>query len=663
MLLIAFVVGVAFAWLVEKGKPQLKSLRTWALHKKGRVAGTVCKVIDYFDDPVSAGRALYVLVLGLFIAAVSILALGIYGRYSGDLSSYSVRFLYFVTLPVSLSAIIGFAAGAAAFWLGPTIKGEYRNILVILGSRRPAEVTAKPGDNSSASNAKDTYPWLTGIVGIAAVTVVATIALVVFFPEVLSRVESIKVAGLEARFATSASSSVRIQNAAENHGGNYNAVLNKWRGVERTFESQVQSVRLKFLEEYKSAPSEFKKRNDEAEESEKKAKNFLTEFAVPLSHVMSCYSKDFSAPRVAPMQRDAASLANEWASFIVLVLRENAAGNLQAKEKWKRSFDDLSLRLTEFIKKVDEDLVARNSRCGLSSTLSPYGADKPRKDAKKLDDLPRRDAMYFADDRYLKLKASATDLPAIFSNGYVVAFIADKIMFTQSPEQALEFLDAVAPYMDDNEVAITGRFNFFTSRANMRYRSEIWTLKDWIADARATRSIALTITRKFTGKGFDKDKAECAGTNDNMGRYYCALVARTTNDLIYGHVREWLSGRHISPQALLDTDEWASQLHAWLGQQSHAELLTNETEISASSRVNTMANSYDTLALYELLGAAIKSELTKDRCGRALALLYKSRDVWEALHAASAVDHAETYRGAINIFRAHESLLLTACPS
>ncbi len=52
--------------------------------------------------------------------------------------------------------------------------------------------TAQDGGESGVV-ARATYRWLTGIVGIEAVKLIAIVTLVVFFAEILGRVESIKV--------------------------------------------------------------------------------------------------------------------------------------------------------------------------------------------------------------------------------------------------------------------------------------------------------------------------------------------------------------------------------------------------------------------------------------------------------------------------------------
>jgi hypothetical protein len=643
MALIALMLGVVFAWLIETGG-------CWCADKVGHQARR--------EQLRTVGnRVGFAAVLILFVAAITILALGIYGRYTGHLGAWPVRAIYFVTLPDSLGAILGFLLGALLFWRRADLRQVPGYLMAALRASAP-EPPAKPAAPDApepTDRAKDTYPWLTGIVGISAVTLVAIIALVIFFPGILTRVESIKVAGIEARFAASTSHTVNVTAQANTAPFVTNYVLDKWSSVDKSFASLAEPVRRKFLEKAKATPAQVK----DSDEKMRWTLSFLKAFAVPLSYVMSCYSSDFRARETA-VQGMAVPVANDWARFAIRVLRSTKEKlkdpKLQAarEQEFKQAFETLQRDLYKFIEHVDADLFKRQSQCGLSSTQTPYGRDAGGKSA---DDMRRNEA-YFQGKEQIKLVTDLDKhLAQIFSNGYVIAFMADMILFTQTPEQAIEFMNVANEFLDRSDDAITGQINFYYSRETTQYQADNWKFDDWISDVTQARALSERIAATVGGS----DKAATPQPAALLEHYYRGLIAHLVNRSIYGHVREWLQGRHLSPLELIEAETLAKQLSAWLETESAAALLHSTTEISALTRAITIANSYDTLALYELMAGESDSTLTKDRCGRGWALLNTSKRVWDVLRSALASD--DSYRAAITEFNAHQNMYVNACPS
>lgn len=623
MVLIAIVLGVGFAWLVE-------TTWVWFLDRLGS---------EPWRDWARAIRnfAGYLLVLGLVPTAIYIVACDFYGRYvAADLASQSIWIDFFVTLPSSLSALIGFAIGAAIFWLRRKIKKFYGDAIAAVRSPQqeargaPQPAAARRSAQPHDGGAKAAYSWLTGIVGIAAVTMLAIITLVIFFPEVLTRVESIKVAGIEARFASSASNSIRITAQAETSPSGATFNIGGWSGVEKTLKEIVEPVRLIFLADAKASPEQ----SNKSQAKKEQVQNFLKAVAVPLAEAVGCYSKDFPNVRDTIMQGRIAPIASDWARFAIRVLQDKTLSD----QDGELAFNQLIKDLYETVDFVNADLMKRQSRCGLSSKDELYAAT--------------------AVDRKL-MDGMAKNLPEIFSNGYVIAYIANMIMFTQTPGQAIEFMNSVELYLDPDDDAATGRYNFYYRRADARYYSDSWSVKEWRSDVTRAKALANKIAKAGAGPG----KSAIVPSAERLERYYLALVARTNNSLVYGDVRYWLEGHRISPLALADAKKLIEELEEWLRAQSYTALLNNKAEFGALSRVISIANIYDTLALYELMVGATRSELTKDRCAKGWALLNASKDVWDALVPKLIEMGAQSaHRGAIKIYEAHASLYQNACP-
>lgn len=655
MFIVAACLGLIFGWLVEGALQRIRNV--WAAHSEAR----------------------YAWIFVLFIVMGAAFCWALYELHQGNLNGLA-RLLYFIAMPTQVGALLSFSFAAISYWMRSDIKEEYRRLIEVRAGKPTSASAGNNSGNTGSGPVSDEKThlssWLTGGIGAALAIAAAILALRIFSPELLKRVESFKVAGVEARFATTASTTARVQVQSEGYKSTFQYALNKWQGIEQLFDKRVAMVRLKFAEQELDVPAHMQalaklkseEENAVAKEAEDGAKRLLGALAEPLSYVMACYTRDHEISRDPNLQARSAKLALAWANFAILVQRqaESSARNLVLRKdrilEWSARLDGLIDELKNFIIKVDDELYRRESRCGLSSTRVAYGRDE--NNPTEPQPRNRRDQLYFDQKDLAGLTPNmGKSIPTVFANGYVLAYIADKLASSLGPEKGTEFLSTMSPYLDTSDAAITGSLNFHSSQASFYYYSEPWEFDEWLKHAEAARAIADRINKQFTGRQFSE--GGCAASKNRLGRYYCALVARGNNEIIYGYVRDWMNGRQLNAKELMDLDELSSQLKKWLAEQSYKGLLSGADEEASEARVLLIANSYDTLGLHQLLVGLHQSDVTKDRCGLVWAYINRHESIWNVFW--SDVPHSkkdayrDAYKSAIRVNRAHQNFVESTC--
>ena len=583
--LMAFLLGAVFIWLAEKAW-------RWFV---GLFPPTALGALTCLRNV-----AAYLLILVIFGFTAYIFGAGTYGRMDGDRDWWSVQALDIMTLPEVAASIASFIIGMLLVRTRVALRAGYREFISIwrLQVRRRAAADEEGGGG---------FPWLAGAVGLGAVALVAFVAVFIFYPDLGNRLSSIKVADVEAEFATSTAHSARVVLQPERIRTNNRYVMGRWAGIDYILKTFTAPALTKVLINDAAAA---KQSNEEQE----RIRNFLDALAVPLSEVMVCFSQDFD-PRYTFVQPKAAPLAKRWRRFAV---------ELATAKQPTDTFDALHADLQSLIVSVDADLRERHSRCG-----------KPRDEA------------YFASRDYTPLTADTKQhRPDIFRDGYTIAFISDMLISTAGADEAVRYMNDVGKPLenvDKHSGAVAGKYNYYSILAQARWQSEDWRFDDWIEDVREARSIADTIAyavRKTNG-GPDADSL-------GVEAHYRMLAANNVNSVIYGYVRDWLEGRHRTPLQLAEPKSLAKQLSDWLDAQPEAELLNARDDPGnhgeALAHLILMANGYDTLGMYELLANQTGMEMSKEHCERSLGSLDASKAIFGKLSLASAVDaHMNIY--------------------
>jgi hypothetical protein len=597
--LIAFLLGAAFIWLAEK---------SWRWFVGRHPATPLDRHIARRNG------AAYLLTLVVFLFTAWVFCFGTYGRLDGGRDWWSVQALDIMTLPEVVGSIAAFLAGMLIVRKRVALKARYNEFISVL--RSPAPQPAAPAHDNGGGG----FPWLAGTAGLAAVAFVAAVVAFIFYPDLGNRVSSIKVAGLEAQFATSTAHSARVAIQPDRVRTDNRYVMNGWADVGTTLTTFTDPALNKVLA--KSDPLV----RYESLAHQIRIDNFLRAFAVPISEVMRCFSQDFD-PRYTFVQSRAAPLAKKWKRFAVEVATESETGPTD-------TFDSIGGDLKDLVVLVDADLGARHSRCG--------------------DPI---DEAYFQSMKYGEVIASLDQHRSeIFVDGYVISFISDMLMSTAGAEEALRYLNEVRDHLDQSVGAIAGEYNYYFARAQAKWQSEYWMLEDWIEDVRQARLIANRIANAVKeGNGGADAKW------DMVESHYRMLAAKSMNSLVYGYVRDWLQGRRRAALELEEAKAFAKQLSDWLEEQSEAELL-NAHDSESVNYLLLMANSYDTLAMYELMASQSGLDMSAGHCERSLGALSASKRIFDGLFQAFKIsDIEEIHRISTASFSAHLNIYESVC--
>ena len=502
MVLIAIALGVVFAWLVE-------AAGIWVHGKLGENARRRFRAVGNWIG--------YLLALCLFVGVASVLVHGLHGRYNGHLESWTVRALYFATVPQLLGVALGFAGGAAAFWLRKRLRRFGSDLAAVFKRDRhagpaPGDSRKQPGGHANGGTnggPKEPYPWLTGIVGIAAVTLVAIVTLVVFFPELLMRVESIKVAGVEARFATAANQSVRIAVQAGIEAQSTNDVLNKWAAFDRS--NTIGPAQGLVNERW--SPRQQGER-DAAEEIWTSGDHFFEGIAKPLATLIRCYSREFEI-RDTEAQHRAVKIANEWGRVFV-------TGNDQRLENAVSETYALMVRL-------DKDIESSGIRC---------------------DELKSRQWMRNGEARKV-IDRLKPQVARFTTNGYAIAFVAHVYVLTHRPAAVATFMDRMVDRVDKRRGTLMAQLYFYMSKSEAKFAA-----RAPVPETNEDLKQALKLTDEVLAIAKDKKKdtkASAAGAElDLLAENFTIQRIEIINNQLYNLIVEWLQGRRLLPLEMLE---------------------------------------------------------------------------------------------------------------
>jgi hypothetical protein len=606
MLLIALLLGLTFAWLVELLWTQ------YCAYTRGRslpAAGRRARRRRGRRREAALARlrrgVLNAFLVFVFFGVAIIYALGLYGRFfGGDWSSPFVIALHYMTAPSVLGGLAAFVLGALCMWYRGWLAALVEWLRVNFFERPPAPPAgqqpppaAQPGalagaqagqaaqPTAEAQAARQPYPWLTSIVGIAAVTLVAVVTLVIFFPEILGRVESIKVAGVEARFATAATRTIQL--ASQN---------------DETMRTDQAIQSWATLLEPSIAAAQARVSGQDPNLTGVEGHNFARDFAMPFSRAVSCYARDFRV-RDTKLQDDAARAANEWRHAL-----KKKGNDLDPDSRL-----DKAVRSTrELFQRIQDDLGVRKSAC-----YDPKNA--------------------------IAFDVTRQNLPHLRKSGFFVSFVAQFLLLTHEPSQAEALIGDVSTDLDTTPATLIAQVHFYSNRSEIRFitRSPAADIDHDLNQVQLLTDRLMVCLRDTKANGcrdFNRSTpqpAHPAETNiDKIIEYFDLLRVGTINNRLDVLIKDWLGGARLRPAELLRLEGsvkegLAYDLSDWLSRRPLSALRDRKQEGVAKHSILATAAIHDTLAMREIAIGASKNDFSRDRCARIPPHLATARRIYE----------------------------------
>ncbi|HEY2759888.1 MAG TPA: hypothetical protein VGI75_04075, partial [Pirellulales bacterium] len=378
-------------------------------------------------------------------------------------------------------------------------------------------------------------PWVTAAVGIGVSAVVVVALLAILSPDTLFRLESVKVGEVEAKFAAASEQTLRTYNQSDVHDSNN--ILGVWAGIDQKLTATVQPI-----EDLLTSPEQ----RERAHAKHQHAAEFLKKVAKPLALAMRCFTNEFRV-RDTNIQNDAVLLANDWANF-VRQLAQSASGEEATDQSLAWKFIGFVAESDTLTKAIDVILRKRDSVCGGGSASSWKGVVIEQYDPRDLVVFPRE------------------TLIDIFSDGYVLQFIADLVALTHDADRAASFYTEITDkkFLDTAVDAKPAELNFYFRRATSKYRAN-WYPRDAADD--------FDHAFKLSNEILDAIAASNTKNKDAMKSYYESLRAAILNNKIYNLVSDWLEGRPLDADKITTLEEAANELRKWVGAQSMTEIL------------------------------------------------------------------------------------------
>ena len=502
------------------------------------------------------------------------------------------------------------------------------------------------------------HPWVATVAGIGASVVVAVAILALISPETLFRLQSVKVGEVEAKFAAATEqtlrtySDVRLQDT--------NTILGRWSEIGARLKTTIQP-----LQDLLANPAGRQLRQDR----HRKAADFLDKVARPLATAMACFTNEFRV-RETNVQHRAVILANNWAHLVIELVRapkmraqnESSARGIDATihipaiespeqtiirlahdaaaipddtadelRAWK--FVGYVAESDELIETIDRILRDKDSGCDWGSKRAWQHPPIP-------DYAPRDLRLY-----------SLNDLKEIFSDGYVLSFVADLLSLTHGFDRAASLMTQVN---DDGFIAIgpddmPAELYFYFRLASAKYNSS-WQPRTAKYDLDGALGIANKLIAAISESSLSNKK--------EILTYYQSFRAGILNNRIYYPVGEWLEGHPVDVDDIPALQEAAAELKKWVDKQSLIELRGQD----ATSRLSIMLlpSALDTLATYEIMMGETRKDRCKERCERIDVDLIRSLEMLDDLLALKKIDPS-SYRVTTRVRAAHRSIYRSIC--
>ncbi|WP_146604536.1 hypothetical protein [Rhodoplanes roseus] len=625
MLLIAFFLGASTAWLFETGW-------NWYLVNHLNPA-------EGHQWRVRRNRWAYYLLLGVTLAVAVIFVGGVYGLQTGAWSSPFVRALDHLSAPKVLGGIVATALGALLVAVRHRLPAGITLLRRLVQPRR-VEGQKKPSSSAAeSSGAKSAVISLTSIVGIAAVTLVALATIQIFFPELITRVESFKVAGVEARFASATSKSLQVftQTIA---------------GPEKRI-SVAGWANYDWLSKELSGPAQaaVNSRLGYADPFQNDNNRFMNEIAIPLAKLGKCLSEHFDLFHT-DLHGQAARAAEGWGRLF-LMADTTPEGQKKSKRQAEIVIKDTYVilgRTNDFLtsqaiecddRQAVIDLIIKTISSKITCDQNCFNESILEEYAKKVSGDP------------------AMSPETLAATGYAVSFVSSFISWTSRVDKGLEFLDNIRPHLHQSNSAIVAQINVYSARVIARFQARRPS-NETVEDCKKAISLVDELLRHVESARRDSENRSIQGDRrseqlKNVVDHYKRVRASIVNDSLYSIIADWLDGRRLLPHEIamlegVSEGGAAYELNKWIDSESISELVaginkTNlETEIAKQRKLapkldpmarqavtwlRTIGDTYDTLAMRDVVLGAIRNDFSKDRCARIRSLLARSKDSYE----------------------------------
>ncbi len=593
MTVIFAALGAAFAWLV---------VASWKLHQE-RKPKARSKQWRWQRRRKQILIASWV----LFVAACVFLVAALYCYAQGWWASWPIVALWYVKTPAVLSSAAAFLLAAWAVFEWKTLK-RFPAWLYDITHGKPQ---ASAGRGDASTSAKGPVKGIVSIVGIAAVTLIGAVTVAIFFPELLLRVETIKLAGFEARFATTASHSAIYRRGLEE------AITRQ--PLANSIGGYVEYEKIRKLDLAAQTIVSARWRAPEAERAKARAvvdagDRFLSDFALPLGKVLHCYTKEFDV-RDTDARYKLVRVANEWTRVF---------------KGHRDRFYPAVQKTVELIRFVDSDLADRESTCNNAQWLKRYAI------IPKPEELSQEEIVHLADIR---------------RNPAAIAFISQLNLAAKRPSDLVDFMNEMAKGIDDQRGTLVAQSKFYKLRYDVKFADDERST-ELIADLRraltATEEIIRSVDQCRTKDIDAKDDAfsrACKKVRDgaeiSIDEVYDSFSRRRVgiiNNILYALIWDWLNGRSLDAQQILELEGTPAgghyfELSKWLMGQSVSALRDRAVP---DETLQYVAGIYDTLAMREIALGALKDDLSPARCARAKGALARAKDIAEDKRIADA---------------------------
>jgi hypothetical protein len=538
---------------------------------------------------------------GLALAAVAVtFAHAVYSHSAGNWTSWTVRLFAFVTAPPQLWPIVGFLAG----WLGYARRRQLSDLINPAAPRQPRKSPQDEQPDKSAGGG-----LLGKIVGLPLLGVLVIVALLFFIgPELRSRLELLKFGDVEARFVAAAQKSLQTTFTAFAP----NAPISESNSESK---SQLEIDRLLQEEIMKRLGTAANDRVAIQADHERVMK-FHADIIFPFADAISCYLKTF-AQQDTDLRRRATRLALAWKEFSI-----KATG-----APWPA-------RDLEFSSHIAETFA-------LAQNYAESASGSPSCTPPQLQQAPSGDR--FKDD-----------LPALFANASVIAFVANLIASTHDYEQAVEYFNRMASVVDRRPTGRHGQMHFYLKRAAAKDYAR-WYPRDARSDLRHARGIAEELIGIVTPS---------VGIDRRLLLYLEKERAGVLNTEIFSTVRDWHEGYRLTRDEIDALEASAAELQKWSRQHSARALGEDPDEVIVAPTVHLIAVAHDTLAVAEIALGESKGDRSKDRCARILDHLAKSKDLfqwWSQVRIKRGRANESNYRSHFRTIDVHYQLYASVC--
>ncbi len=577
MLLAAFVLGIWLGWLIEAVSPRA---RRRSAHAPGAI-------LVFFHLTFALAAAAFISYLLL--------------RYFGPWNSSVIRVVEFVTAPAQLWAILGFAAG----WIG------YRFRRPIWLFTRSLFIQPSPARNKPI----EARAWLTAAGGLPIIAgSMLVVAIIALGPDLYSRLQSIKWGDIEARFASVTQYSLRT---TFREGAGFARKETKLFAMEDEIKEFMETM-LKPIQETVIARLELKPLEAAAAAAKReRIVRYHQAIIFPLTKLIEGYAEQF--PKATTVSHvKAVKVSRAWSEFSIAATKFSQGASANDRKSLKDAFARLAGETCGPVSIIKKELASDN--------------DKP---------LEKTPPCEFNTAFIEMADLPAEELSTIFSNGYTIIFVASLIIYSDDYEQAVQYFNRMAPYLDRTPSEPTGELYFYDRLAQAKYYAR-WFPHDAGADSSRAQEIVNSIIAAMN----DQAAAQIANRQKIIA-HFKSEKCQMLNSQMFSLIRDWHEGRRLSSEEIIALERLAEEL---LASMADAQLMSWQ-----------LATFADTFAMKDIVVSDLTQDRSKDRCSRILRNLAKAKSNYLGEAQRSGLMQDTEYRAVFRTIEAHYELYKGIC--